>query len=469
MINEKARSKIDLFLILSFLGVALLIQYSSDFSETQRRLFFVLIISYFWVSSLILYAKIQLDLHMFEPFSIISLLYLCVFIIKPIVDLTTNSMVEHGVNVINGGVKATCLFTAGYTVFCFSYYISRAEFVSRLFLVQTGEDEKISSSQWNISLLYIIWAAAFSLSLLGMISSGLSLRYIFSFGREGEFTVDESKTALLFLTNFGITTITLWLMILEYSRNKAAKIFITVVTLIYIIMRNSRWLMLVFILAPLTLNYLKKKREPRLLNITVIALIALAIFAWMQANRYSLRTGGAIQGWGKDGLTLAVMFAPMGTDFSTYRLFYSMVERFPESYNFMYGTTFLYMFVLFIPRRIWPGKPENPVRDMIEHSLNRYARVSGTAVANIGEFYANFGVLGVIIGMYLFGYGAKCLRNLVYGDREHAYKPVEKDAMILYSIMFPLLFQWTARGNFSGNFYMTVFACLPFIIKKALL
>ena len=80
-----------------------------------------------------------------------------------------------------------------------------------------------------------------------------------------------------------------------------------------------------------------------------------------------------------------------------------------------------------------------------------------------------FGVLGVIIGMYLFGYGAKCLRNLVYGDREHVYKPVEKDAMILYSIMFPLLFQWTARGNFSGNFYMTVFACLPFIIKKALL
>ena len=141
--------------------------------------------------------------------------------------------------------------------------------------------------------------------------------------------------------------------------------------------------MLAFIVAPITLRYLKKGKQPRLLWVILIGVGGLAIFAWMQANRATLASGGAMQGWGADGFTLEKLLAPLESDLSTYRTFYSMVERFPAEYSYMLGQTFLYVLVLFIPRAIWAGKPDNPVRDMIEHSLNKRARASGTAVANI--------------------------------------------------------------------------------------
>ena len=169
-----------------------------------------------------------------------------------------------------------------------------------------------------------------------------------------------------------------------------------------------------------------------------------------------------MQGWGAGGFTLGKLLAPLESDLSTYRTFYSMVERFPAEYSYMLGQTFLYVFVLFVPRAIWAGKPDNPVRDMIERSLNKQARVSGTAVANIGEFYANFGVLGIVAFMYLIGWIASSIKHAIFNSIPCQNRAESK--YIAYSIIFPLFFQWIARGNFSGNFYMTIFAMLPFIV-----
>lgn len=125
------------------------------------------------------------------------------------------------------------------------------------------------------------------------------------------------------------------------------------------------------------------------------------------------------------------------------------------------GISYVYVFVLFVPRVLWKGKPDNPVRSIIEHSLNGRARISGTAVSNIGEMYANFGIAGCAVIMFLIGRILSWLKSIYEGNRD--------DDIILYSIMYPLLFQWTARGNFSGNFYVTIFAAIPFIFKKYLL
>ena len=172
-----------------------------------------------------------------------------------------------------------------------------------------------------------------------------------------------------------------------------------------------------------------------------------------------------MQGWGDQGFSLSILLAPLESDLNTYRTFYAMTQRFPSQYSYMLGKTFLYTFILFVPRAIWPGKPDNPVRDMIEHSLNKRARISGTAVANIGEFYANFGILGVAIGMYLLGWIASEMKRRLLPISEY-YMDETGNKRLMYAILFPLCFQWIARGNFSGNFYMTIFAVLPFVVSK---
>ena len=178
----------------------------------------------------------------------------------------------------------------------------------------------------------------------------------------------------------------------------------------------------------------------------------------MQANRYRLARGDAMVFWGLQDLTLNNLLAPLETDLSTYRAFYSMTVRYPDTYPYMIGKTFFYTLVLFVPRALWAGKPDNPVREMIEHSLNMRARLSGTAVANIGEFYANFGVLGVLAGLYLFGMVLAMLKKRFLEATERK----DTDFLCLYAVLFPLLYQWVARGNFCGNFYLTLFAILPY-------
>ena len=98
------------------------------------------------------------------------------------------------------------------------------------------------------------------------------------------------------------------------------------------------------------------------------------------------------------------------------------------------------------------------VVELIEHSLNSSARISGTAVANIGEFYANFGPIGIMIGMIILGLVARKVKNYFLVENTE-----NENSLIIYSIIYPLLFQWIARGNFCGNFYVTIFALLPFV------
>lgn len=460
--KEEYLSKIEFGIAYIAFGFVLLFQYSRAFSEEELMLFVELMMAYVWTAGLFIYAKFRFDIHIFEPITMITAIYEGIFVVKPIIDLRNHEMIEHGISVIGGGHKATLLFALGFTAFFFAYYLNHRHIVYRGHPIFRPASEKQDFRGDWLPWLYGAWAVTYILCLSCMLTQGLSLRYIFSFGTDGIRSADENKTALLFLSNFGITLVTLWLMILEYSRNKAVKISTTVLCVIYLLMRNARWLMLVFIVAPITLRYLKKGKQPRLLWVVLLGVGGLAIFAWMQANRAILASGGAMQGWGADGFTLGKLLAPLESDLSTYRTFYSMVERFPAEYSYMLGQTFLYVFVLFIPRAIWAGKPDNPVRDMIERSLNKRARVSGTAVANIGEFYANFGVLGIVAFMYLIGWITSSLKHAIFNSIPCQNKAESK--YIAYSIIFPLFFQWIARGNFSGNFYMTIFAMLPFIV-----
>lgn len=439
-------------------GTVLASRFSFRFTAEEVRLYVVLMVSYTWIGILLLYARKFYDLYIFEPLSFVSAVYIAVFIVKPLIDLRAGHMIEHGVDVSDGGVKATLIMMLGYTCLYIGYYLtydaSNMHVLENLPLVEEAVEYEPFS-------LYLVWGFSFIMCLLCMFSQGLSLRYIFSLGKAGEVTVSESNTALLFLSNFVVVMISSWMLILFRTKNAAGKAVITILEIIYLIMRNSRWLMLVLMLSPITYYYVKRRRRPRGAYLILIGLTGLIIFAWMQANRGILSSGGAVQGWGREGFTIAKLAAPLESDLNTYRAFFSMVTRFPSRYDYLMGGSYLYVAILFIPRVLWKGKPDNPIRAIIEHSLNVRARLSGTAVSNIGEIYANFGVAGCAFIMFLIGRWLVWLKGLYQSNRD--------DDLIIYSVMYPLLFQWTARGNFSGNFYVTIFALLPFFFKKYLL
>ncbi len=459
--RSRGIDKIALCFVFAILGFFFLTQYQRDFSSSERELCITLLAAYVVVGALVILAAVRHGLYLLEPFSFAAVWYIAIFIYRPIVDLNQGRMMGNGVYVLPGGVKATILFTLGFFCFYLGYYCRpmkrtkpwanhREETLPEEHL---KADERPISTNWAL----IGWAISYVFCLIALTSGGSSLRYIFSLASSGEKVVDENNVALLFLSNFGITMVTCWLMIIVRPGKWVTKIAITVLSLIYLIMRNGRWLLLIFALSPVVYHYVKRRRRPSLPLIFGGGLALLFVFAWMQFNRGILHSGGRMLSWGQVGFSMDTLLSPFDSDLSTYKVFYSMVTRFPSNYPYMMGQTFAYTVVMFVPRILWRTKPEHPIRDLIENSMNNLARRSGSAVANIGEYYGNFGILGVVILMFLFGYILSKMKSL--------YREPSEDRLVAYAILFPLLFQWVARGNFCGNFYLTIFAMLPFILR----
>ncbi len=470
MRRKKYISITEVVILYILFGALLLFQYTRTFKYDEIFLFIELMMAYIWTAGLLVYAKYRFHLRLFEPMTIISLIYIGIFVAKPITDLRNRKMVEEGVSVIGGGPKATLLFVLGYTLFFFAYYIYRRKVTTGK---QTPADSKTEQKGYfdrdKLPLLYVFWLIVFVLCIYGLMTQGLSLKYIFTLGSAGTRVVDENNTGLLFLTNFGTTLAVVWLMILEYSDNWPVKIITTILCIIYLLMRNERYLMMVFLIAPITLYYLKHKKEPKLVWIILGCLGGILLFAWMQANRTPMLTGGAMGGFGPEGLTMNTFLAPLDSDLSTYRAFYAMVERYPSQFDFLSGKTFVYALILFVPRVLWKNKPDNPLRDVIRNSLNKQAQKVGKVYANIGEFYVNFGSIGVLVLMFLFGWITSALKRYVFQDeQDESVTQNASDRQLAYAVLYPLLFQWVARGNFCGNVYITLFALIPFAVKHIL-
>lgn len=435
--------------------VYVIFQFQSSYNDEELALYFCLLITYIWIALLLSIAEYRFGIYFFEPITIITLLYIGIFIIKPLIDLKTNSFYEHGVYVFNGGIKATSIIALSYTIFFFSYY---GKHCSVQALINKIDERKFQWKRISTEKLYFAWCICYILCLVCMFSQGMSINYIFSLGNSGIRIRNNDNIALLFLSNFAITTVSLWLLIIIKSKSLIGKIIITVFEVTYLLTRNGRWLILVLLLAPIVYHFEKSKKSPRIASLALIGVLFLAIFAWMQVNRHSLATGGGYSSWSSVGMNLEKFMSPFESDFNTYRTFYSMVKRFPDVYPYMNGSTYLYIFILLIPRAIWKTKPINPVTTMIQLSLNTNATIAGTVTCNIGEMYANFGIIGCILGMYLTGIFAGVMRRISYCDDDYL--------IIMHSILFPLWFQWVARGSFSGNVFTTLFAILPILFIR---
>jgi hypothetical protein len=77
----------------------------------------------------------------------------------------------------------------------------------------------------------------------------------------------------------------------------------------------------------------------------------------------------------------------------------------PSVSPFQNGRTLALIPIAFIPRILWPGKPVIPIGRWISETYTRYGYLTETNLAAtwIGEFYLNFGLAGVIGGMWFMG------------------------------------------------------------------
>lgn len=89
-----------------------------------------------------------------------------------------------------------------------------------------------------------------------------------------------------------------------------------------------------------------------------------------------------------------------------------IIDRVAEDSRYLHGKTYSYVFAIFIPRAFWSSKPEIGLGPYIKSEIfnGREVDKNGWPSGMIGEAYLNFGLMGVFLGMALYGW----LASLVY-------------------------------------------------------
>lgn len=117
----------------------------------------------------------------------------------------------------------------------------------------------------------------------------------------------------------------------------------------------------------------------------------------------------------KDSFLLSV-----STRLNPMQLFSAVIARHEgEDYPLLHGRTILYALPAFIPRIIWPSKPAIGGDDPEIMVLSHFGYpIFDTMLPPITELYANFGQIGIILGMALYGmFMAVVYKLLFHGKR----------------------------------------------------
>jgi len=111
------------------------------------------------------------------------------------------------------------------------------------------------------------------------------------------------------------------------------------------------------------------------------------------------------------------------------------------------GRTLAYLFIAFVPRALWPGKPLTTEMVANTYMLGEYGEVAaggtGYAYSLPGSFYLEGGALAILVGMFLFG--VFCRTVWSYYTKHNT---IGSKMLLAVTLPIVLLYQ---RGGFTDN------------------
>lgn len=448
------RSRAGFLLIYALLGAVF--SYSwLDIPDIYFWNYGILLLAYFIDGGITFFLWSNEKIKFFDPFTIISFLYMMIFVIYPLSDYIQLNVYKSGVDTSSGCIKGTVIFIISYILFCTGYSFATVKDRGHHFFKRI---ERLNSNEMTC-IAFACWFIGFVGAMAGQMSRGFSWNFILSMGATGQddILVNSSSGGLLFLLMLIPTMIVSEVMILNYSKNPFLKIITFVITFVFLFMRGGRMLMIDLVAAPVILRYLKMKKSPSIRTVCIAFAAAIALFAVLQVARIDISQGQDFRkGLAENIFSMDTYISVFDSDFSTYKVYYGIVNAFPDQYDFLYGRGMLgYTFALIVPRVLWPDKPDAPEREVVYDAMGQEAMDNGNAYPNVGIFYSEFGLFGTLILMFIYG--------IVMSKARKLYKIQSEPALILYACLWPFCFQLTTR-SFSNAVYTLLFGFLPIFI-----
>lgn len=422
-------------------------------SALESESFGALTLQGLYFSLAILLRHMRRPVSLFEPYTMVTLVYVLVYHVAPVFQFSLGNSARYGVDAMPQTVEAVALVITGHFFFTLAYgFVGRKKPHGALPSIYREPVDKRRLAK----IAYIAFAVCYALAVYYQIGRGFSLSYVMTGGLTGEQSGTVGESSLMFLSYFRYACVGAWAVAFAYGQNRVAKVISFTMLLAIVFFSGTRAAILVPILVPIVIHYIQKGEAPSLVSLGIAAGLLVLLFAVMQVTR-----GGVAAGSGFDigGSSVDDLFSPFYAEIDDFKVFYSILGVVPERHDFLYGSQMiLYSLVLLVPRAIWPGKPMPQVYDIVNATYGNQAVLNGVAYPNLGEYYVEFGVIGVVVCMFVLGLLCRYARDL-YIKRQGLSL-----SLVLYSLIYGALFQIIIRGYMPQNFTMMLFLLAPVVL-----
>ena len=377
----------------------------------------------------------------FEPIYLVSVAYLLYFVYAPANDVLRGRLQYFGKNMSDLLPRGLLYAALGVLSMMLGYYAYRpmARLLARHLPVPAPARRRPTIYGRGLMAMAIVCFGAY------VAASRMSLAQFLTLGQFGA-PADASTLSAgdspfrNYLASAVECFVPAFMILYAFSivKRKWLAAGFVIILLIYATL-GFRYRIMVFVLAPIVFRYLKLGRRPTAAALATAGVAAVLVIGGVGMLRTSFRSGAQIE---REDLSIGRAQDTFTSSLAIYQPFLAMVDAIPANHDYFGWRPFTYVFLQPIPRAIWPDKPDAPVRDIVGAVFNGDAVQAGIAYPNIGEYYASFGVPGVIVGMLCFGLAMRTLYEylLRYPDNDWI--------RLLYAITLPFLVQVVSRGYF---------------------
>lgn len=386
----------------------------------------------------------------FEPVYLWIIIYGYLYLAKPFVQIINNQAFSYGAyNYGNTNLNiALLLALLGLICFYIGYYGNFGKKISNYLPVITSE---ISSKKLTIIAWGFIIIGFLGLNHYIQISGGWKIFWSKPHGLGG---LAIKSTAYIYelpeLMVIGfilISEIFMHKIIIEKKKIRLINIINLIFAAIggvgiYTIIWGSRTYSSWIILAIVILYFLKKQSRPALKTSIMAIFMLFLILSFIPIYRQYMHLGSDLSKIAAniDFQKIINVAFNHNDEFNVYLAETTLV---PDSVPYDYFNLYFRTLVHPIPRIIWPTKPAF-LNSQWDDFLSKSGISWGSAESMLGDFYAQAGILGIIIGTFFSGILWKTFYQ--YLMKYSANRSV----VLIYAVIFPNMFTYIAQSALIG-------------------
>jgi oligosaccharide repeat unit polymerase len=393
-------------LVLVGMGV-LLVNVMVDWRLRASRLAVVILLALVLLMPIVLRLR-KGRFELFEPIVVFSLVYAVFFVLPPIADFFNAPTYIDDPKFIE---MITLVFVGAFA-FYVGYWVHSCKSLAR----------KLPgfSPYWDgrhLSMLILVY------SIIGVVCLGLladsvggALYFVTHLGERSDLL--SGKTYLIWGMELIPAAFLVWAAF-SFAIRKWTLLFwvygIGAVCLLFAFGVRVRLLPILMVLIVLY-HYLVRRIKP--IALFVLMTIGILIFVYIPSQRTNVYVLNVDAFTSLDKF-YSIMFE--ARNINLYRDLLIVLNGVPSERPYLYGATYAAFLVMPIPRVLWPAKPVGmgviyPAVFLPELAQNNIS-VGPTC---LGELYWNFGWLGIVCGMMLFGFACRVMWEYCVMHSRHA-------------------------------------------------